>query len=99
MEAIPNIGRSIANDLRLIGITEPRQLVGRDPRSLYLKLCKKTGVRQDPCVLDTFVSAVRFMEGAPALPWWYYSAKRKKEAGNNRDVRHRRDARPSPEKR
>jgi hypothetical protein len=29
-------------------------------------------------VLDTFMSAVRFMEGAPALPWWHYTPERKR---------------------
>jgi hypothetical protein len=27
----------------------------------------------------TFISAVRFMEGAPARPWWHYTAERKKK--------------------
>lgn len=31
---IPNIGPSIAGDLRALGITEPRQLVGRDPYAM-----------------------------------------------------------------
>jgi hypothetical protein len=78
LETIPNVGPSVARDLRSIGITRPQQLVGRDPRKLYRKLCQRTGQRQDPCVLDTFISAVRFMEGAPARPWWYYTAERKK---------------------
>jgi hypothetical protein len=29
-------------------------------------------------VLDVFISAVRFMEGAPARPWWRYTAERKR---------------------
>jgi len=37
-----------------------------------------TATRDDPCVIDTFISAVRFMEGAPALPWWHYTEERKK---------------------
>jgi hypothetical protein len=78
LEAIPNVGPSVARDLRSIGITRPQQLVGRDPHKLYLKLCQHTGQRQDPCVLDTFISIVRFMEGAPARPWWYYTTERKK---------------------
>ncbi|HEY2713660.1 MAG TPA: helix-hairpin-helix domain-containing protein [Chthoniobacterales bacterium] len=77
LEAIPNVGASIARDLRSIGINRPQQLVGRDPQKLYLKLCQRTGQRQDPCVLDTFISVVRFMEGAPARPWWHYTAERK----------------------
>jgi hypothetical protein len=79
LEAIPNIGASIARDLRSIGIKQPEDLVGRDPHSLYRALCDKTRTRQDPCVLDTFISAVRFMEGAPARPWWSYTAERKKK--------------------
>ena len=79
LEAIPNVGVSIARDLRSIGIKQPRDLIGRNPYSLYRALCDKTRTRQDPCVLDTFVSAVRFMEGARARPWWFYTAERKKK--------------------
>lgn len=78
LEAIPNIGASIANDLRSLGIQRPPDLIGRDPHALYEALCHRTRTRQDPCVLDTFISAVRFMEGAPARPWWRYTAERKK---------------------
>ena len=78
LEAIPNIGASIARDLRSIGIKQPHDLIGRNPHSLYQDLCDRTRTRQDPCVLDTFISAVRFMEGAPARPWWSYTAERKK---------------------
>ena len=73
LEAIPNIGPSVARDLRSIGIKRPQDLIGRNPQSLYERLCRRTGARQDPCVLDTFVSAVRFMEGAPPRPWWHYT--------------------------
>ena len=79
LEAIPNVGASIARDLRSIGIKQPRDLIGRNPYSLYRALCDQTGTRQNPCVLDTFISAVRFMEGAPARPWWSYTAARKKK--------------------
>jgi hypothetical protein len=78
LEAIPNIGKSLARDLRSIGIETPAELIGRDPLALYHALCDRTRSRQDPCVLDTFISAVRFMERAPARPWWYYTAGRKK---------------------
>jgi hypothetical protein len=79
LEAIPNVGASIARDLRSIGIKQPQELIGRNPLSLYQALCARTRTRQDPCVLDTFISAVRFMEGAPARPWWTYTAERKKK--------------------
>ena len=78
LEDIPNIGPSLAADLRQVGILRPAELAGRDPYRLYDNLCRVTGSRQDPCVLDTFMSAVRYMEGAPARPWWHYTPERKR---------------------
>ena len=77
LEQIPNIGPSLAADLRLLGIAKPAELRGRDAFVLYQQLCAITGERQDPCVLDTFMAAVDFMRGAPAAPWWHYTAERK----------------------
>lgn len=79
LEQLPNIGPAIAADLRLIGITRPQGLRGRDPYAMYDELCRKTGVRHDPCLLDTFIAAVRFMDGEPARPWWKYTAERKRQ--------------------
>ena len=64
-------------DFKALVITRPAQLAGKDPYALYQRLCEITGTRHDPCVLDTFISAVRFMEGAPPHPWWHYTAERK----------------------
>lgn len=77
LEQIPNIGPSLAADLRLLGIAKPAELRGRDAFVLYQQLCAITGERQDPCVLDTFMAAVDFMRGAAAAPWWHYTAERK----------------------
>jgi len=77
LEQLPNIGPALAADLRLIGIRAPRELRGRDPFVLYQQLCAATGLRQDPCVLDTFMAATDFMRGAEAAPWWAYTAQRK----------------------
>lgn len=81
LEQLPNIGPSIAADLRLLGIQHPRELAGRDAFALYQALGEKAGRRQDPCVLDTFMAATAFMEGAPARPWWEYTALRKARYG------------------
>ena len=78
MQDIPNVGPSIAADLRQLGITSPDKLRGRDPYRMYDELCRITGQRLDPCLLDTFIAAVRYMEGAPAKPWWKYTAERKR---------------------
>src|ERR1022692_4619438 len=79
LEDIPNIGPSIAADLRQLGITTPAELPGRDPYAMYDELCRITGQRHDPCLLDTFIAAVRFMEGALKTPWWKNAAERKRE--------------------
>jgi hypothetical protein len=78
LEAIPNIGAAMAMDLRLMGLSRPTDLIGKDPYTLYLALCDLTGTRQDPCVLDTFIAATRFMAGAPPQPWWHFTAERKR---------------------
>lgn len=78
LEQLPNVGPATARDLRRIGIAAPGELAGQDAYALYGRLCERTRRRQDPCVLDVFLSAVRFMEGAPAKPWWAYTAERKR---------------------
>ncbi len=77
LEQLPNVGPALAADLRLIGIAEPSDLRGKDAFVLYQALCQKTGQRHDPCVLDTFMAVADFMRGAPAAPWWNYTAERK----------------------
>lgn len=74
---LPNVGPSLAGDLRALGIGAPAQLIGQDPAALYDRLCALTGTRQDPCVLDVFLSVVRFMDGEDPKPWWDYTAERK----------------------
>ncbi len=78
LEQLPNVGPAVAADLRLLGLARPQDLIGRDPYALYDELCRVTGQRHDPCVLDTFIAAVRFMGGEPARPWWAYTAERKR---------------------
>ncbi len=78
LEHIPNVGPAVAADLRQLGITTPAGLPGRDPYAMYDDLCRITGRRHDPCLLDTFIAAVRYMEGAPRKPWWNYTAERKR---------------------
>ncbi|HET9462764.1 MAG TPA: helix-hairpin-helix domain-containing protein, partial [Thiobacillus sp.] len=61
---LPNVGPAMAKDLELIGINAP------DPLKLYQSLCRKRGVRQDPCALDVLISITRFMSGEEPKPWW-----------------------------
>jgi Pathogenicity locus len=78
LEDLPNVGTAIAGDLRAIGIRKPAQLKGRDPYALYASLNRVTGMRHDPCVLDTFIAVVRYVDGGPAKPWWAFTAERKR---------------------
>ncbi|MHC1478764.1 helix-hairpin-helix domain-containing protein [Frateuria aurantia] len=74
---LPNIGKAGAGDLTRLGIRTPADLVDRCPLHMYRELCRISGQRQDPCVLDVFMSITGFMQGEPALPWWRYTAARK----------------------
>lgn len=83
-EDIPNIGKAMAGDLRLLGYQSPGQLAGQDPYAMYEKLCRVTGSRHDPCVIDVFIAAVRYMEGGPKAPWWKFTAERKRALGTSK---------------
>ena len=78
LDELPNIGKSIADKLRLIGIDHPRKLLGKEPFALYEAICKASGNRQDPCVIDVFMSVIHFMEGGDPLPWWSFTSERKR---------------------
>ena len=78
LEDLPNVGKAIAADLRALGIRRPGQLKRRNPYALYDRLNRVTGLRHDPCLLDTFIAVVRFVDGGPAKPWWAYTAERKR---------------------
>ena len=81
LEQLPNIGPSLAADLRALGIAHPSELATRDAFALYQALCAHAGRRQDPCVLDTFMAITDFMRGAAPAPWWAYTARRKLQFG------------------
>ena len=85
LEQLPNVGPAMAADLRLLGVNLPQALKGRDGLQLYRALCTATGQRHDPCVLDTLLAVVDFMNGAPPAPWWAYTAQRKAMVGQLRD--------------
>ncbi len=81
LEQLPNVGPAMAADLRMLGIHTPQALKGRDGLQLYRALCTTTGQRHDPCVLDTLLAVVDFMNGAAPAPWWAYTKQRKALVG------------------
>ncbi len=79
LDALPNIGQAISADLEKINITHPKQLIGQDAYKLHSSLCQELGYRQDNCVIDVFLSAIQYMEGGEALPWWHFTEERKRK--------------------
>lgn len=77
LQAIPNVGPSIAADLRRMGIDSPDQLKGQDGYELYRRLCAKDRTRHDPCVVDVMLAAVHFMDTGESKKWWEFTAQRK----------------------
>jgi len=72
---IPGIGKSIAQDLRHIGIFKVSDLKGKNPETLYRLSNEYVGVIQDRCLLYTFRCAVYFANGGrdpEKLKWWHW---------------------------
>ena len=77
LQSIPNIGPASSRDLVLLGIRKVEDLRTRDPDQMYEELCVRTGAKQDPCVWDTFASAVYFAQTGERKKWWEFTAIRK----------------------
>lgn len=73
LESLPNIGKSIAADLRLLGIMTPQQLAQRDPLKIYHALSGSMGPRHDPCVLYTLLAAKHYLDTGESVAWWKFT--------------------------
>lgn len=76
-----SVGPAMLRDFELLEIRNIDALARQQPQQMYKRLCRITGERQDPCVLDVFSAAVAQARD-PLLPpqqcqWWYWSRKRK----------------------
>jgi hypothetical protein len=74
------IGKAMLKDFDLLRVNSVEQLARQDGLKLYRALEKKTGCRQDPCVLDVFRCAVAQARD-PQLErekcnWWWWSRER-----------------------
>ena len=83
IQQIPNVGKAIENLFNIIGVNSPKQLIGKDPYKMYIELCNVTNQTHDPCVIDVFISAVKYMEGGPHRKWWEFTEERKNKLGAN----------------
>lgn len=80
LESIPGVGKSIAQDLRDIGVDRPSCFKGKNPERLYEKLCKLRGQPIDRCMLYVFRCAAYYVNNkrhdAEKLKWWYWKDKK-----------------------
>lgn len=77
LQTMPNIGPACARDLLLLGFRKPEDLKGQEPVELYRRLESITGSKQDPCVLDTLMSAIHYADTGERRKWWSFTEERK----------------------
>jgi hypothetical protein len=80
LQQIPGVGKSIAEDLRNIGINSVADLKGKDPEKLYEMSNHFEGSIQDRCLLYVYREAVYFAENPnpdpEKLKWWNWKDKK-----------------------
>ena len=74
LTVIPGVGKSIAMDLRELGIQTVGDLRNKRPEQLYQQHCELRGMHIDRCVLYAFRCAVYFASHTrhdpELLKWW-----------------------------
>jgi hypothetical protein len=79
LQQIPGVGKSIAADLRSLGVLKVSDLKGKDPEVLYSMLMLKVGAHVDRCILYVFREAVYYasheMHDPEKLKWWNWKDK------------------------
>jgi nucleotidyltransferase/DNA polymerase involved in DNA repair len=87
LASLVSVGPATLHDFEVLGVRTVDELAQCEARELYERLCKRVGVRLDPCCEDVFAAAIAQAKD-PALPaeqkkWWYWSRKRKQRAQRN----------------
>ncbi len=79
LEQIPGVGKSVAQDMRNIGIYSVSQLENQDPEKLYQKLCSFKASPVDRCMLYILRCAVYYASNTEHYPnllkWWSWKDK------------------------
>lgn len=61
--ALPNVGPSIREDLRRLGVNSLATLAEQDADELYVRIGRMDGRFHDPCLWDTFAAIIDMAEG------------------------------------
>jgi hypothetical protein len=81
LKDLRGIGKKMLEDFEKLGVRSVADLKRRDAQTLYDRMSKLTGTRQDPCVLDTYRCAIEQARDPNLAPektdWWYWSRLRK----------------------
>ena len=83
-----NIGKAMLKDFELLRITSVKHLAKCDADKLYTKIQSLTGTRHDPCVWDTYASAIHQAKTGEALPWWDFTKVRKEREAKGKFVKY-----------
>jgi hypothetical protein len=74
LKRIPGVGKSIAEDLYILGYRSVKELAGENPLKMYDSFNNLTGKIQDRCLLYVFRCAVYFatekVHDPELLKWW-----------------------------
>jgi len=88
LELIPGVGKSIARDLRHLGITSAGRLKGRNPERLYQRLCRYKASPADRCMLYVLRCAVYYASSSDPEPellkWWNWKDRAEKPRSERR---------------
>ena len=75
---LANVGPATLRDFHTLGIRTIAQLARQDACKLYRLLCRRTGKRHDPCVIDVFMATIAQSRGEAPKPWWKFTSQRKR---------------------
>lgn len=89
LKIIPGVGDNMRLHLNKIGIHTVGDLVGKNPKEMYMQDCIVNGCNVDRCVLYVYRLAVYFAENdvhqSEKLKWWYWKDKEYIPSENNAD--------------
>jgi len=79
LQTIPGVGKTIANDLYLLGFRSVNEIKNKNPEKMYADYCKLLNQSIDKCLLYVFRCAVYFASNKNHSPelllWWNWKDK------------------------